>query len=225
MMCILPKNKFNSLFNSISFRPAFVSVLFLFLFFTNSTAQTATATPSASVKKTIYCGIGVEFYGSGDALGGFYSGYLSISRGKGAFTIGPCIQKRSMQMRGGKIGFLYKIVGLDPEDKGHNTGAIGLKLFSYLQFTDQLPLSYAASTSEMIGHNNSDYDWNSIKLSTGEFAVGIEFHIRIAAAVTWKSFLGVNTSYHFNYIQGMYNDRVSPTLVFGTGINIPRFKM
>ena len=178
-----------------------------------------------STAKKIHYGFGLEYYVSGSAHGGFYSGYLSMSKGKCALTIGPCIQKRSMQMNGLKICFLYKLVGLDDEDKALNTGLIGLKFFSYMQYVDMLPLSYNAAKVETVSQANPQMDWNKVKLSTAEAGFGMELHIRITKAITLKNFLGLSAFYHFNYIEGMRNERTGPALIFGTGINIPRFRM
>jgi len=176
-------------------------------------------------KKTFHYGFGLEYYVTGSGHGGFYSGYLSMSKGKSAFSLGPVVQKRSLKFGGARLGFTYKIAGLDDEDKSLNTGRVGLKFFSYLQYVDLLPLSYSAENSETTVHVNSQMDWNGIKLSTLEGGAGIEIHIRIAKAITWKNYVGLAGFYHFNYVSGMYNDRSGPAIIFGTGINIPRLKM
>jgi hypothetical protein len=195
-----------------------VSILALLIFCKSLFSQT-------NASKTFHYGLGAEYYLSGNSHGGFYSGYFSLSRGKSAFTIGPVIHKRSLKMQGAKLGFSYKLVGLDPEDKSLNTGSVGLKLFSYIQYVDMLPLSYNAVLSENIVHNDYSTDWNKVKLSTGEIGLGMELHVRIAKAVTWRNFLGLSAFYHFNTVEGMYNERGGPVVFFGTGINIPRFKM
>ena len=197
------------------------------LFYSAQNTQTTNPTP-AKIIKPIYCGMGLEFYASGDAHGGYFSGYASVSRGKGMLTIGPVMQKRSKLIKGARLGFTFKLAGLDLEDKGNNTGTVGLKIFSYIQFVDVLPLSFkAAETERMVNTDSTRYnkDWNKVLLSTGEMGIGIEIHIRIAKAITWKNYLGLSTSYRFNHLQGMYNEKVVPALIFGTGINIPRFKM
>jgi hypothetical protein len=62
-------------------------------------------------KAPLYIGGGVENFSTGNWHGAFYSPYVNMTRGRGAFNFGPLIQKRTMELNGGKMVFSYNLSG------------------------------------------------------------------------------------------------------------------
>jgi hypothetical protein len=175
-------------------------------------------------------GVGAELYASGNAHGAFYSLSLNISKNKSTFGIGPCLQKRSKQVNGIKMGYTYLLSGDNSrysidELAGLNEDSeeiLQLRLFANIQYINNANLSYTASRVETITNPESTRNFNEVKLSTVEGALGAELDFAFQRFMI-KTYMGGTVFYHTTYITGMYRERISPALIFGIGINIPHF--
>jgi hypothetical protein len=173
-------------------------------------------------------GIGAETYIAGNAHGTFYSANLNLSRGKSLVSLGPCLQKRSLQLNGVKLSYSYLLSGINDrydadelnEMKDDPRDILELRLLCYVQYTHQAPLSYNASRVETITNPESKVNFNAVKFSTLEGALSAELDINLKA-VKIRTYMGFTTFYHFNYIDNMYRAKCSPALTFGAGIVIP----
>ncbi|MCE3225518.1 MAG: hypothetical protein K0S32_69 [Bacteroidetes bacterium] len=197
-------------------------------------------------KTPVYFGGGLETFSSGNWHGAFYSPYLNVTKGRKSFSGGPIFQKRSMELSGGKLSYSYNLSGtkkhkIDYDEEEEELGNIAgdyaktpdrqllqLNCFGFTQYVHETSLSYAAQkTEEQVEHsmvemkeNQSARDWNKVRLSTIEIGVGFELYVKLTKRISWKSYVAGAAYYHVNYINGMYHERVSPSLVLGTGIHI-----
>jgi hypothetical protein len=174
-------------------------------------------------------GIGMESYVTGGQHGTFYSAYLSATKNKSGITLGPCLQKRSMAVKGAKLSYTYLIgekeTFVTPDSTIINTVSavkFKLRIFSFLQYVHKLPLSYLAARVETITNRDEEQNWNEVKLSTLSGGAGIELDIQFRR-FTLRNYFGGSMYYHVNYIVSMYHERMSPALTFGTAISIPNF--
>jgi hypothetical protein len=207
---------------------SFITLLLLALFILNPTDEITAQKKSKPIYKL---GGGIETYVSGNWHGAFYSPYASIGDGKNFLNFGPVIQKRSMLMQGAKIAYSRVLTGgefnMHDYDGASMDGNLQLNFFCYAQYVNQLPLSFSAVTTEELIHASSDLDlrkdWSKVKLSTAEFCAGFELHVKITQNISWKNYIGSSVYYHLNYIQGMYQSRLAPVIMLGTGICIKHF--
>lgn len=175
-------------------------------------------------------GIGAETYVAGNAHGAFYSANLNLSRGKSLISLGPCLQKRSLQLNGVKLSYSYLLSGINDcydadevnEMKDDPSDIIEFRILGYVQYTHQASLSYNASRVETITNPESKINFNEVKFSTLEGALAAELDINLKA-LKIRTYLGFTTFYHFNYIDYMYRAKCSPALTFGAGVLIPHF--
>lgn len=178
--------------------------------------------------RTIKFGFGLETYVSGNAHGAFYSARLNVSKGKSVFSLGPCLQKRTLELTGAKLGYSYLISGINDrydedelkEMKYESRDILELRVLCYVQYLHKARLSYAASRVETITSNESTTNFNQVRLCTVEAALCAEIDINIK----WlkiRTYMGATTFYHTTYIKGMYREKCSPALIFGTGFIIP----
>jgi len=185
-------------------------------------------------KAPLNIGLGAELYASGNAHGAFYSAGVNLSRGKSIYSIGPCLQKRTLEFTGIKLGYSYLLSGTNDrydadelkEMRGGREDIIELRLLCYVQYLHKARLSYNASRVETITITNtnaeSNINFNEVRLSTIEGAVCAELDINLK----WfklRNYMGGTVFYHTRYINGMYREKCSPALIFGTGIIIPHF--
>lgn len=173
-------------------------------------------------------GLGLEAYTSGNAHGAYYSPRINVSKGKSMFSLGPCLQKRSLEMNGLKIGYSYLLSGINDrydqdeinEMKDDPSDILELRMLCYVQYLHNAKLSYNASRVETITNPENKVNYNEVRLSTIEAALCIELDIN----VKWlkiRTYMGATSFYHTEYINGMYRPKYSPALIFGTGIVIP----
>jgi hypothetical protein len=179
-------------------------------------------------KRSVKFGFGLETYASGNAHGAFYSARVNVSKGKSVFSLGPCLQKRSLEMNGLKAGYSYLLSGSNDrydEDelktmKEEPRDILELRMLCYVQYLNNAPLSYNASRVETITSVNGNINYNEVRLNTIEAALCAELDINIK----WlkiRAYMGATTFYHTNYLNGMYRPKCSPALIFGTGFIIP----
>ena len=192
----------------------FSIIIILMLSIINTTAQEKKNSPANF-------GVGYSSFLSGNGHGTFYSFFINIEKNKSNFSLGPCIQKISQQTRTVKFIYSYKVAD--------NDFRLRLRFFSYLQYSDRLPISYSAiileqgqeQTEERWGNcKNPQIDWCKVKLSTLETGAGMELGVKVFKGIEFRNFVGLSVFYHTKYIEGMYNNKCGPIITFGTSINI-----
>lgn len=181
--------------------------------------------------KKMYPGFGVDASLSNNGHGGFYGVHLTLSKGRGSFKLGPCLHQRSMQLTGGRLSFSYILAGMDGEEQlgmgfpESNNGSCRINLFTYLQFVDNTSLSYQRAKEETTLYADTiPRDWNKVKLSTIEGAIGAEIDVKLLSYIQWRSFVGIGLYSYLNPIAGMYQEPIGLMFMVGTGIDIPTFK-
>ena len=203
-------------------RNVFCTILFLL--------STCVTSGQESPKK-MYMGFGLDASVSNNGHGGFYGGHLTFSKGRGNFKLGPCVHQRSMQMTGGRLSFSYVLAGMDGEEQlgmgfpESNNGSCRISLFTYLQYVNNTSLSYQRAREETTLYSDTiPRDWNKVKLSTIEGAVGAEIDVKFLNYIQWRSFVGIGLYSYLNPVAGMYQDPTGLMFMVGTGIDIPTFK-
>lgn len=201
-----------------SCRMTLILGFFLSCFFTNAQAIINTTT----------IGIATDRYIAGNPLGTFYSLQVNISKRKNNFFAGPVMQERSQLINGARVGYSRILSGepgtFDCEGMPIDT-RFQINCFSYIQYTDALPLSYKCTIVEERCNRQADYNWNKLRLTTIEMAMGFEFRVRITKSITWKNYFGASIYNILNYKQGMYHEKVAPVMLLGTGIQFNLFKL
>jgi hypothetical protein len=175
-----------------------------------------------------HAGTGISTYLTTNGHGAFYSAYVALSKGRSMVTLGPCLQKRTNEIKGGRLSFAFLLAGRPEEDRTEpaysevEEGVLQLKFISYMQYLDQAALSYNRAKVETITNREMQIDWNTVKLSTAEVGLGIEIDAKLKY-FTLRNYLTLSVYHHINYIEGMYQERTAPALTIGTGILIPKF--
>lgn len=176
----------------------------------------------------LHMNMGVDAYISGSDHGMFYSGYLGLSGGRHLLNAGPCIQGHSMLIHGGRLSYGYILTGY--KDNSSLTSRlesqddkIQLRVFSYVQYVDKLPLSQAAVTREekLSSRQNAENNLSSVRFSTAEAGLGISLNIKVARNVYWRNSLTISGFYHTNCPVNLCQGRQGAVLSIGTGFNIP----
>jgi hypothetical protein len=181
-----------------------------------------------SEKTKFKLGFGMDMCTSGNAHGAFYSGRINLSKGKSVFGVGPCLQKRSLQVNGLKLNYSYLLTGIN---EGYDTDEIGenkndphdileLRLLVSIQYINNASLSYKAARVETITSPESKTNYNKMRFSTIEGAVCIELDVDLKW-IRIRNYFGASVFNHFNYLNGMYRPKCAAALMFGTGIIIP----
>ncbi len=180
-------------------------------------------------KLRIGCGADVSL--SNNGLGGFYGAHLTVSKGRNNFKMGPLMHQRSMQLTGGRLSYSYILAGMDGEEQmgmsfpESNNGSCRISLFSYIQFVNNTGLSYQRSKEETSLYIDTiPVDWNAVRLSTIEGAVGAEIDVKLLGYVQWRSFVGLGLYSYLNPVSRMYQETTGLMFMVGTGIDIPTFK-
>lgn len=208
--------------------------LLSFISFTNCFSQTEETTPTPTVAHTpkpSRIGAGIAAYLSGGGHGTFYSIYASLSKGRHFYSLGPVMQQRTNLVQGGRFTYEYLLGSRDDDfsfaEKKDETSIsfLQVSLFSYFQYVDYLPLSFRKTQIETQSDQQIPVrDWNKIKFSTMEIGIGAQALLRLTKRLRFKVFCGAAVYYHFNYIDGMYEDRAAPIVTFGTSFSITNFK-
>lgn len=183
------------------------------------------------VPKKMNLGVGLDVSISNNGHGGFYGAHISLSKGRKSLKIGPVMYKRSMQVTGGRICYSYILAGMDGEEQlgmnfsESNNGSCRISLFSYVQYINNTGLSYHRSLEETsIFTDSVSRDWNKVKLSTVEGAIGVEIDVKLLSYIQWRSFAGIGMYSYLNPIAGMYQEQTGLMFMVGTGIDIPTFR-
>lgn len=173
-------------------------------------------------------GCGFEYALSFNGHGSFISPYAGLNASKFSFKLGPLIQKRYTSVNGVKLTYSHLLARRDKylvlaDDIYPVEGPFRLNVFTYLQYIHNGFLSYNRTKEELLMNPETKTDWNAVRLSTVEAGAGFELVIKFSEHIRLRNFLGLSFYYHTSYLQGMYHEKAAPSLVFGTGINIPRF--
>jgi hypothetical protein len=183
------------------------------------------------VPKKMYMGFGFDASLSNNGHGGFYGAHLTFSKGRGNFKLGPCLHQRSMQLTGGRISFSYVLAGMDGEEQlgmgfpESNNGSCRISLFTYVQYVNNTTLSYQRAKEETTLYADTiPRDWNKVKLSTIEGAIGAEIDVKLLSYIQWRSFVGIGLYSYLNPVIGMYQEPTGLMFMVGTGIDIPTFR-
>ncbi|MBP7809806.1 MAG: hypothetical protein KA163_10975 [Bacteroidia bacterium] len=181
--------------------------------------------------KKMYIGFGFDVNLSNNGHGGFYAAHLTMSKGRNSFRLGPCMHKRSMQLTGGRLSYSYILAGMDGEEQlgmgfpESNNGSWRISLFSYLQYVNNTQLGYQRVKEETsLTQDSIPRNWNDVKLSTLEGAIGAEIDLKILNYIQWRSYVGIGLYSYLNPVQGMYQEQTGLMFMVGTGIDIPSFK-
>ncbi len=182
-------------------------------------------------KTKTYIGAGVDNVSTGNSHGTYLVPYLIFKKGRNSFNLGALFQRRTMEMGGGKLSFSYNLSGgkvsarVDDDDfeesyvNAPRRQILQLNVVAFGQYLSNALISRtAAAVEQKIAKDGTN--WNQVRLTTAEVGVGFELYVRITKRVSWKNYIGGAVYYHVNYKQGMYHERVSPSLMLGTGIHI-----
>jgi hypothetical protein len=172
-------------------------------------------------------GVGVEGFISFNGHGAFLSGYGSLNSEKHSLKLGPMLQARSMRVNGLKFSYSYiaarrerVILADEPRSVG---GPLRFGFFTFAQYIHNGDISVRRVEEESVRNPESTTDWKGVKLSTIEGGAGFELSIRLSRRMQLRNFMGLSVYYHLDHPEGMYHEQIAPTLIFGTGLNIPRF--
>jgi hypothetical protein len=181
--------------------------------------------------KKMYQGFGVDASLSNNGHGGFYGAHLTLSKSRASFKLGPCLHQRSMQLTGGRFSFSYVLAGMDGEEQlgmgfpESNNGSCRISLFTYVQYVNNTTLSYQRAKEETTLYADTiSRDWNKVKLSTIEGAIGAEIDVKFLNYIQWRSFVGIGLYSYLNPVAGMYQEPTGLMFMVGTGIDIPILK-
>ncbi len=205
----------------------FYSSLIIYLILSNSFVNSQTVQPQP---KPLYIGAGIAYYLSANGHGPFYEAYISASKGKHFFGVGPVMQERGYNLCGGRISYSYLLGSRDDDfDFGESKSEksisfLSVSIISYLQYVNQIPLSYGKVLIENKLDTVPGRDWNKINFSTIETCVGLEVIMRITKRIRFKNFFAVGAYYHLNSVPGMYEDKANAIVSFGTSISLTSFK-
>jgi len=183
------------------------------------------------INKKTRIGLGVDVSLSNNGHGGFYGAHLTVTKGRNNFKAGPLMHQRSMQLKGGRLSYSYILAGMDGEEQmgitfpESNNGSCRISIYSYLQYVNNTPLSYTRAKEEtQLYIDTIPVDWNAVRLSTIEGALGAEIDVKLLGYVQWRTFVGLGFYSYLNPFQGMYQETTGVMFMIGTGIDIPTFK-
>jgi hypothetical protein len=172
-------------------------------------------------------GAGVDSYVTCDLHGSYYNPYLAVSKGKNTIAFGPVIQKRGLEMNGGKLIYSRVLTGgnnYDLDCEGDIVdGLFQINFFASAQMVKNARLSYSSVIIEERTNRQSDMNWSALRLTTAEVCTGFELHVKLTRNINWKNYFGVCVYDQVNYQQGMYHDKAAAVLALGTGIFIKGF--
>lgn len=180
-------------------------------------------------KLPVRLGAELETYVSGNAHGAYYTAAVNLSKGKSIFSAGPCLQKRSLEVNGIKLGYSYLLSGINDrydqdeinELKDAPRDVLELRVLCFVQYLHKASLSYKASRVETITANESKINFNQVRFTTVEAALCMELDYNIKRFKI-KNYMGVSAFYHTDHLKGMYRPKCSPALMFGAGLIIPQ---
>lgn len=187
---------------------------------------------SQNAQKSPYLlGLSVGSQISGNAHGTIYEAGLGLYNGKNVFSLGACMQKRSMQLCGARFQYTRILTGKEDfsgQDHPYAVEPSKLQLFFYsrAQYLNNAMLTYNDVKKEETIMKNRDEvpsDANRIRLSTIDVSAGVGLNVRLCKQLVWGSYIGFGTYYHLNYKPGMYCENIAPVIVLGTSLRLNYF--
>lgn len=186
---------------------------------------------SQSARSSYQLGISAGSHISGNAHGTIYEAGLGFYNGKNLFSVGACMQKRTMSVCGGRFNYTRILTGKEEftkESVGYDVEASRLQLFFYsrAEYLHNASLSYNdVKKEETVMKNRGEMpsDANRIRLSTIDVSAGIGLNIKLGHRVVWGNYIGFGTYYHLNYKPGMYCEKIAPVIVLGTALRLNYF--
>lgn len=178
-----------------------------------------------------HLGTGLDASLSNNGHGGFYGVHLAMTKGRSSFRLGPLMHQRSMQLVGGRLSYAYVLAGMDGEEQlgigfpESGNGSCRVSLFAYLQYVNNTRLSYQRVNEETkLYADTIPRDWNTVKLSTIEGAIGAQMDVKLFSYIQWRTFVGLGLYSYLNPVPGMYQEPTGLMFMIGTGLDIPTFK-
>jgi hypothetical protein len=150
---------------------------------------------------------------SGNGYGGIYSGGIVFINKQHSFNVSLNIQKRTMKARGAKFQYAYKFATSDDEKTN-------LEFFGSLQYLDNLPLSFTIVSIEERADIEHIRNWNNLKLSAVEMAVGFGLNCKISRHLLFKNYIGIGPYYHTKHVEAMYHERSGIVLSLNTSLSL-----
>lgn len=183
------------------------------------------------VKKSAF-GFGLEASISNNGHGSFFEGHLTAGRGRSTFRIGPTFHHRSGEFSGGRLSYAYVLAGMDGEEQlgmgfsESNNGSCRISLYTTLQYINNTKLSYQRAKEETVLYADTAVhrDWNQVRLSTVELAVGAQIDVKLLGYLQWRTCVGLGGYTYLNYIPGMYQSKTGLIFMISSGLDIPTFK-
>lgn len=182
--------------------------------------------------KLIKLGGGLDVSSTGNAHGTFYIPSVSLNKNRSTFFVGALLQKRTLNFSGARVNYSWDLTGEklfereggetdeNPSNEKPLRQLIHLNIFAFGQYIHNTNLSYSSiSIEQRASLLRNEISWADTKLTTAEIGVGFELEVRITERIRWKTYVSSAFYYHINYINGMYHDRMAPTLLLGTGIH------
>jgi hypothetical protein len=171
-------------------------------------AQTGTRSARAGIAVGTSC--------SGNGHGTFYTPGLVLGYGRHQLELSAMVHKRSGLTRGGRMYWSYNLTA--PRYDSFNYERIGLRLISYAQYNDPLPLSYGTVREEQMIRRNEQVDWNSVSLSTAEVGSGVQLSIGLGRHVSWRNYIAAAAYHHLNYSNWMNHPECAVVLSMGSSL-------
>jgi hypothetical protein len=177
-------------------------------------------------------GFGLEASISNNGHGSFFGAHLTYGMGRSVFRIGPTVHKRTLEFSGARASFAYVLAGMDGEEQlgmgfsESNNGSCRISLYTTIQYINNTRLSYQRAKEETVlfADTTMTRDWNQVRLSTVELAVGAQIDVKLFDYLQWRTCVGLGGYTYLNYIPGMYQTRTGLIFMISSGIDIPTFK-
>lgn len=206
----------------------------------------------AQYNPVIRRGIGLTFdsYVSGNAHGLMYSSTLNYTKNKVTISAGPCIQKRRMNLSGGKMSVSYLLNGgsikrtnllksssnefsneseeneeiQEDAEATFVSDRCQIKLHAFVQYLKDASFSYAAEKMETYVNRVENMNWTATRLSTFECGLGFEINKKIVKNMYWRNYFTATVYNHTKYVKNMQHEKYALTLTIGTSVTIPYFR-
>ncbi len=185
---------------------------------------------SQTSKSPYLLGVSVGSHISGNSHGSIFSAGVNLYNGKNIFSLGACVQKRSMQLSGARFNYMRILTGQEDltlkQDFSLDPSRLQLFFYTNVEYLNNAQLCYNAEKREETLVKNPEEmssNNNNIKLSTLDLSAGIGLNVKLTKQLVLSNYIGFGTYYHLNYTPGMYCDKVAPVLVLGTALRLNYF--
>lgn len=202
-----------------------ISKLFILLIIAGTmNAQTRSKSP-------YLFGVAVGSHISGNAHGTILDASVGLYNGRNVFSLGACMQKRTMQFSGARFNYMRILTGKENFSEkapsyGYDDSKLQLFCYANMEYQHQAALCYnAVKQEETLTQNQSEYpsNANAIRLSTAEVSAGLGLNIKLSKQLVWSNYIGLGVYSHLNYTPGMYCEKTAPVLTLGTSFKLNYF--